>query len=314
MSVSIFLVSLFTVMELNCENMFDCQHDTLKNDYDFLPTAVRMWTPSRYWRKLDNISKEIAACGNNGDERHLPDLIALCEVENDTVMRDLTRRSALRKARYDYVMTDSPDLRGVDVALLYSPLSFRPINTIPFRIPQFKDHSPTRDILYVGGLIATGDTLHIYIVHAPSRVGGEEKSRPFRLYAAHKLRSAIDSLQVVSPRAKIMIMGDFNDYATDSTLCVICGSDLTNISSKAKGCHGALGTYRFQGEWGSLDQFIVSKSLLYTNPTCRIEDDEFLMEDDKTYGGVMPRRNYKGYRYNNGFSDHLPLVSCFVFD
>ena len=112
------LVSLFTLVQLNCENLFDCRHDSLKDDHEFLPEAYRRWTPSRYWKKLNRIGQEIVACGGEGKQWRLPDLVALCEVENDSVLRDLTHRSLLRTARYEYVMTNSPDVRGIDVALL----------------------------------------------------------------------------------------------------------------------------------------------------------------------------------------------------
>ena len=112
-----------TLVELNCENLFDCEDDSLKQDEDWLPTAVRSWTPKRYWRKQNHIAQEILSC----QEETVPDLIALVEVENDVCLRDLTKRSLLRNAGYQYLMTESPDVRGIDVALLYQPLKFRPI-------------------------------------------------------------------------------------------------------------------------------------------------------------------------------------------
>ena len=33
----------FRVVSYNVENLFDCRHDTLKNDYEFLPDAMRHW-------------------------------------------------------------------------------------------------------------------------------------------------------------------------------------------------------------------------------------------------------------------------------
>lgn len=126
--------------------------------------------------------------------------MALCEVENDTCLRDLTRRSLLRNAGYEYVMTSSPDLRGIDVALLYSPLSFRLYNNISFRIKPLEGMKPTRDILYAGGILPSGDTLHVYVVHAPSRSGGEKATRPHRMHVARQLCEAIDSLRALSPR------------------------------------------------------------------------------------------------------------------
>ena len=118
MFLSLFLSGFLTFVELNCENLFDTRHDSLKQDTEYLPEATRHWTKKRYWQKLNNTAQELLSCCNDG----IPDLIALCEIENDTVMRDFSRRSLLRNAGYEYVMTQSPDLRGIDVALLYSPL------------------------------------------------------------------------------------------------------------------------------------------------------------------------------------------------
>jgi len=116
-----------TLVELNCENLFDCRHDSLKQDTEWLPASVRKWTPARYWSKLNRIGQEIIASTADSVTHQLPDLVALVEVENDSVLRDLTRRSLLRHAGYEYLMTESPDLRGIDVALLYQPFAFRPV-------------------------------------------------------------------------------------------------------------------------------------------------------------------------------------------
>lgn len=298
-----------TVVELNTENMFDCMHDSAKDDTDFLPDGARHWTHSRYWRKLNGIGQEIISCGEDSARWTLPDIVALCEVENDTVMRDLTKRSLLRKARYEYVMTDSPDRRGIDVALMYSPFSFRLIRSYPLRIVPQKDMKPTRDILYAAGELINGDTLHVFVVHAPSRSGGERDTRPFRLHVAKRLAMSVDSIQKVSPEARIIALGDFNDYAGDASLYYLySNSCLRNVSREASGNNGARGTYRYRGEWGSLDQILVSVPLLPSVVSCRIHDAAFLLEDEPEYGGVRPKRYFLGYRYNNGYSDHLPLV------
>lgn len=312
MSVGIFLVSLFTFVELNCENLFDCQHDSLKDDEQFLPESGRHWTYRKYWDKLNNISKEIISCGSDSTDWTIPDMVALCEIENDTVMRDLTKRSLLRKARYEYVMTDSPDPRGIDVALMYQPSSFGLINHYSMRVVPLAGHAPTRDILYVSGNTISGDTLHIYVIHAPSRVGGEAYSRPFRLRVAERLGDALDSLRQITPHPNVMIAGDFNDYATDSVLMYLHSKGMIDISAEACGSNGAKGTYKFSGKWGSLDHILVGGELVESTSACFINDYPFLLEDDNKYGGVMPRRNYKGYRYNRGFSDHLPLVVKFM--
>lgn len=305
------LLSLFTFVELNCENLFDCRHDSLKNDTEFLPDGSYHWTRTRYWRKLNRVGQTIIACGVKGQSWQLPDMVALCEVENDSVLHDLTRRSLLRNARYDYVMTCSPDERGIDVALVYSPFSFRLIRSHSVRVEPIKDMRPTRDILYVSGVIASGDTLHVIVAHLPSRRGGERHSRPFRMAAASRVAAVVDSIYNVSKDAKIIIAGDFNDYANSASVRMLCGKRLKDISAEATGRNGAKGTYRYQGEWGSLDHILVSESLARNVVHCYINDAPFLVEPDEKYGGLKPRRNYLGPRYQNGFSDHLPLVATF---
>lgn len=325
MTLPILLISLFTFVELNCENLFDCQHDSLKNDTEFMPGGAYHWTRTRYWQKLDRIGQTILSCGeqqvtnqlseggvNNGKSWQLPDMVALCEVENDSVLHDLTRRSLLRNARYDYVMTNSPDERGIDVALMYSPYSFRLIGSHSVRVNPVKGMRPTRDILYASGVIASGDTLHVIVAHLPSRRGGEKFSRPFRMAAATQVAAVLDSIyNNVSAEAKIIVAGDFNDYSNSESLQLLRSKRMVEVSQGAKGRNGAEGTYRYQGQWGSLDHILTSRNLADGLIECYINDAEFLIEHDEKYGGVKPHRNYIGPRYNNGFSDHLPLVARF---
>lgn len=310
MFFTLILSSFLTFMELNCENLFDTQHDSLKNDQEFLPEGSYRWTPYRYWRKLNNLSQEIVAEGYD-ESWQLPDLVALCEVENDSVMRDLTKRSALRTAGYEYVMTSSPDERGIDVALMYQPFSFALIHSWAIRIKQLPGTRPTRDILYASGRISDGDTLHVFVVHAPSRRGGEGPSRPYRLQVASQLAAAVDSLYRLNDSAKIMVAGDFNDYFDSPALLSLYRHHLINISADAKGQHGAKATYRWHGEWRSLDQMMCSPCLEKRKRYCKIGDLPFLLEDDEKYGGKKPYRTYLGPRYLGGYSDHLPLVARF---
>ena len=306
MFLTLILSSFLTFMELNCENLFDTRHDSLKNDLEFLPDGSYRWTPYRYWAKLNHLGQEIVALSNP-----IPDFVAMCEVENDSVMFDLTRRSLLRNAGYEYVMTSSPDERGIDVALLYQPASFALLHSHSIRIKPLPDTRPTRDILYASGLLITGDTLHIFVVHAPSRRGGEQASRPYRLLVASQLAEAVDSVYAISRDAKIIIAGDFNDYADSPALQYLYEHHLINISSDAQGSHGAKATYRWHGEWRSLDQILCSPSLAARKQSSVIGDLPFLLEDDEKYGGKKPYRTYLGPRYLGGYSDHLPLVVQF---
>lgn len=323
MFFSLLLSSLLTFVELNTENLFDTRHDSLKLDLAYTPDGANRWSPARYWRKVNGLAKEIIALGDhramgNRDDTLqtqeravVPDLVALCEVENDSVLYDLTRRSLLRGAGYEYVMTNSPDERGIDVALLYQPASFMLVRTHAVRIRRLPKMRPTRDLLYACGVLANSDTLHVFVVHAPSRRGGEKPSRPYRLQVASQLAASVDSVYRLSPHAKIVVAGDFNDYYDSPALDSLCRHSLVNISKRVKGRNGVEGTYTYQGQWNSLDHLLCSPAMAGTLYDCRVGDLPFLLESDQRYGGKKPYRTFIGPRYHGGYSDHLPLVARF---
>ncbi len=324
------LLTIFTFVEFNCENLFDTRHDSLKNDMEYCAGGAYHWDSKRYWRKLNNIGKEIVSTGGEWQNWQAPDLVALVEVENDSVLFDLTQRSLLRTVGYKYFVTNSPDQRGIDVALLYHPYSFAPDTSYSLRITPPEGFGPTRDVLYVRGRMlgtsypdsiapdakSKSDELHIFVVHAPSRRKGEKASEPYRLEVASRLCSSIDSIRAISPDANIFITGDFNDYSDNRFLLMLAEHSMVEVSKDAKGTNGALGTYRYKGEWGSLDHIFFSQSFLNNSKIdyCRIHDLPFLTEEEPKFGGVRPARTYRGYKYNyNGFSDHLPLVLRFEY-
>ena len=307
-------------MTYNVENLFDCHHDTLKNDYEFLPNATRHWNYSKYKKKLDNIARVIIAVGGWTP----PALVALCEVENDSVLRDLTRYSALREAGYRYVITQSPDERGIDVALLYQRNLFKLLSHQSLSTPKPHGNSrPTRDILHVSGLLLNQDTLDVFIVHLPSRAGGAKESEPYRLLAAQKLKDAADSLMQIRLHSQILIMGDFNDYPVNKSVKEVLKAAmppllpnecpdkqrLYHLLIRKAATQKHFGSYKYQGEWGLLDHIIVP---FYADETkanvCRLP---FLLTEDKKYGGKQPFRTYYGMRYQAGYSDHLPVWADF---
>ncbi len=308
------------VMWYNVENLFDCNDEPEKDDEEFLPEGKNKWTPYRYWQKQRNLARVIAAVG----DQRLPDIIGLCEVEGDTVLTDLTRRSPLRTAGYRYIVTHSPDERGVDVALLYLPGRFRPL--AHQSIPINGGDRPTRDILHVRGLVSPTDTLDLFLCHLPSRRGGERQSRPFRLQAAQTLRKAIDSLYRHTPQAKVVVMGDFNDNLTNTRVAQALG--VAPSARTSSGFSPSLislnadkqpGTYAYQGRWEIIDHILVTPSLLNaggrlsTSPRlARIAALPFLLTTDEKYGISIPHRTYIGPRYQGGFSDHLPVVADFI--
>ena len=297
------------VLVWNVENLFDTVHDEGFNDEEFLPGSERRWTSHRYWQKLTNVAKVFAAVGEDGG---MPDLIGLCEVENDSVLTTLTRRSILRQLGYDYVMTHSLDQRGVDVALLYQPARFRLLDSRSVRVPS-RDHGlrPTRDLLYVRGLVATAagaDTLHVIVVHLPSRAGGSEGDRNRKL-AAETLWNTVDSIlhvpssplvqDSVVPQPRLLVMGDFNATRRDPIF--------RHAPLRLTDDTQALGTYSFRGYWQWIDHLLVSPAILTPSPARPIRLP-WLLEENKTYGGDMPRRTYRGPTYHGGISDHLPVL------
>ena len=312
MGFSLLLASLLTFVQLNCENLFDCRHDSLKQDIEYTPDGDRRWTERKYWTKLNNTAKSIISCGDGQDDWRLPDMVALCEVENDSVMRDLTKRSLLRGANYEYVVTSSPDVRGIDVALIYSPGSFAPIRHYPLRIKPIDGMRPTRDILYVSGRVVSGDTLHVFVVHAPSRYGGVRLTRPHRALVADWLCAAVDSLRAACGDPKIIIAGDFNDGPSSQALAKICAKGMTDVSAGAAGRNGAEGTYKYKGRWERIDHIIVSGNMADRLRSCEVNDAAFMLEPDDKYGGVQPLRTYRAWKYRKGYSDHLPLVARFA--
>lgn len=309
------LLGVFTFVQLNCENFFDCAHDSLKQDSEYTPDGARHWNERKLWNKVRNISKEILACNSVSEDgiTVIPDLIALCEIENDSVMERLIKHSVLYNARYEYLITHSPDVRGINVALVYSPMSFRLISSYPLRVAQLKGMRPTRDILYASGEVISGDTLHVFVLHAPSRFSGKRVTIPYRMAVMQRLKQSVDSIRSLHANPKIIVSGDFNDETKDRSIQYLMENGLTDVSAGVKGSNGAMGTYKYQGIWGSIDHILISGSLQSAFRGCVINDVPFVLEKDEKYGDVKPFRTYQGYKYLGGFSDHLPLVARFFF-
>lgn len=300
----------FTIVAYNCENLFDCRHDSLKDDYEFLPNGEKAWTFPRLWRKINNIGRVIHQCGGKGKGWHLPDIVALTEVENDSVLHMLTRMSLLKTMGYRYLITNSSYLRGTDVAILFNPLTFKPLEHYSIRIDPPKNHKPTRDILYIKGKRRTGDTLHIFTVHAPSRSGGEYLTERYRIVVAHRVVASVDSIRSQSANAQIVVLGDFNDYSRNASIEYYTSHNLIEVSETAAGINNPkeiTGTYKYQKKWESLDHIFLTPPLHRKAMQCYILDNTWMLQNDKQ-GGRRPRRTYFGPFYNGGISDHLPLV------
>lgn len=309
---------IFKVMSYNVENYFDCVDDSLTQDEEYLPTGIRAWNIEKYRTKQNHISKVIASVG--GWEP--PALVALCEIESEKCLADLTKSSPLKNLRYKYVHYESPDARGVDVALLYQPEMFKPFRSQPIRINFPNSDSKTRDILYVAGKIPTGDTLNVFVCHFPSRLGGELESEDRRDFVASTLRTKVDSVFSTDKDANIIIMGDFNDYPTNESIeKTLKANELkdststTELYNLAYALHEkGIGSHKHEAEWGMLDQIIVSGNLLKSEnkistsqKDMHVFDADFLLQDDEKFLGKVPFRTYNGMKYQGGYADHLPV-------
>lgn len=310
----------FRIMFYNVENLFDTHDNPQKEDDDFLPNGFMRWSSWKYWEKLRNITRVITAVGG----MQSPALVGLCEVENDSVLYDLTKRSPLRAQQYEYFITNSPDERGINVALLYQRHQFKPVQTCQYEIKfSHRNTRPTRNFLHVAGEVLNNDTLDVFVCHFPSRSGGQRETEPVRLETAAFLRSKADSLLLVRENAHIIIMGDFNDHPNNKSLSEILDAksiespifknQLYNLFRHHLKKSG-FGTYKYQGKWEILDQFIVTGNLLMKEHNIHLKESGaeifnagFLLENDKRYYGKKPYRTNVGPRYLGGFSDHLPI-------
>ncbi|GHT02886.1 endonuclease [Bacteroidia bacterium] len=318
-SIPVSAQKTFRVMFYNVENLFDTLDEEHKSDNEFLPDGARHWNNKKYYDKLNNLAKVITSVG----EWDTPVLIGLCEVENDRTMQDLTKHSLLKQMKYQYLITESPDVRGIDVALLYQRDRFKYLyhNEIVVTFPD-RPRSKTRNLLHVTGIVSTGDTLDVFVCHFPSRRGGQTQSEPNRLRVASILRATTDSLHAVRKNAHILAMGDFNDEPSDKSM-----QSLTRLRTNKAGeplhLHNLwraleqtskIGSYKFGKQWNFLDQMFVSDKLMSPNHSLHVKPQsatifqaDFLLTEDKTHGGVRPKKTFHGRKYEGGYSDHLPI-------
>lgn len=308
----------YTIAFYNVENLFDTINDPNTRDDDFTPKGKLEYTTERYQNKLVNLSNVLSSI----DKNNFPTIIGLCEVENHSVLDALIGQDKLKDAEYGIAHTDSPDARGIDCALLYNKNEFKYLNHDVIGIhfpnePNFK----TRDILYVQGILGVTDTLDIFINHWPSRIGGMEKSEKNRVFVAKQLKLAVNKLQVENPKAKIIIMGDFNDEpnnkSAEKTLSATNNIDTSNPKALYNLMYNlkleGKGTYNYKGNWNMLDNLIVSNSLIsnadgiHTNHQAgRIFNEEWICYKNKD-GLSLPSRSYAGSKYFGGYSDHFPV-------
>lgn len=302
----------FRLMFYNVENLFDISDDPHTEDNDFLPGGVMRWNYTRYNKKINSLYKTIIAAG----EWSPPGIIGLCENENRKVLEDLLTGTNLLKFDYGILHEESPDERGIDVSLLYRK-DLVSILFSGYYLPSINGNvvTGTRKVLYAKCLVGK-DTVHIFVNHWPSRRGGVLAGEQNRMAIAAMVRQKVDSIGASFSGSKIIITGDFNCTPDDPvmkrlTSTTVC--NLINLSEKVSDT--GQGTYRFSGTWEVIDQIIVSESLLNCKSglsadmnSLRIFNPEFLLTDDPKFPGSRPYSTYSGYRYQGGFSDHLPVL------
>ena len=286
----------FRIVSYNVENLFHPDRDSLNPDTLFTPDGQHHWSFTRYYRKVDNIARVLTNIG----EWEGVDIVGLQEVENALVVKRLSY--TLRHNEYAFVHYDSPDKRGIDVALIYKKARFDTLSTRAIRV-HLGDQT-TRDILYVCGLKDRTDTLHLFVCHLPSQLGGAAESAWKRPAAKTVLKTTIDSIYTLHPSARIVVMGDMNSEPQDDLKGVQNRMTITNHQSPLT---NAAGTHKYQGRWTCLDQFYTSPAIDSIS-TVRIYNAEWIQEPDEKYLGLKPKRTYNGFRYQNGFSDHLPII------
>lgn len=316
------------VVFYNVENFFDTFDDPDTQDDEFTPGGAKQWDAERYAQKLANIERVLADIA--AVDSDFPAVIGLAEVENCGVVEDLVSAQRLAPAGYRFVHFDSPDERGIDVALLYRPDRFRLEGCAPVkaRVPMMP-HLRTRDILTVWGAL-DGEPFFFVVSHWPSRLGGQEASEFKRVAVGEQIRRIADSVAAAQPAVKLVIMGDFNDDPVDRSIAEGLGACLTEADVEpgslfnpfAAVFRSGEGTLTYNNAWNLFDNIVVSANLVTppagsyglrreaeTNRSGHIFRPDYLLESDGPYRGT-PLRSFVGKRYTGGFSDHLPVYIC----
>ncbi len=304
------------IMFYNVENLFDTFDDSVTRDDEFTPQGIKHWTKLRYISKLRSIARVVDSVGGG----NWPLAVGLAEVENRKVLEELTGKTALAEAGYGIIHRDSPDERGIDVALLYRRSEMQVLEENFLQVP-FPENKAifTRDVLYAQMLFRT-DTLHFFVCHFPSMLGGEKQTEWKRERAASVVRQKVDSLFRVNPEASVIIMGDLNGKA-DTPAQKVLGTKNPDKKIQSGQLYNTgyyllkknHGSYRYKGNWQTIDHIIVSGGLIDGKSGCFAErrmtvfSAPFLLEEDKAYFGYKPCPTYRGPRYIGGVSDHLPV-------
>ena len=310
----------------NFENLFDTEDDPAIYDEEFTPKGKRMWSDDLYNEKLANMAKVVGMMGTNVTPDG-PAILGVCEVENKKVLEDFVKQERVAKRNYQIVHHDSPDKRGIDVALLYQKKYFKVDNVKPYPLGVVKSNGDTlftRDVLLVSGQL-NGESTHIMVNHWPSRSGGENKAAAYRQRAGQLCREITDSLYQADPSSNIMVMGDLNDDPTSPSIKKYLDAKAKPAKTPEGGLYNPLcdfykkgnGTTAYRDSWGVFDQIIISKSLLEKSESemfyfkAEIFKQPWMIQTNGRYKGY-PKRTFSGDVYNSGYSDHLPVLVYLV--
>lgn len=303
----------YTVVSYNVENLFDTIDDPKIPDEEFLPESDKKWDNERYQKKLSDLVRVISEV----NPKELPEIVGLVEIENHAVLEDLIRTGEFKDRGYAIIHEESPDYRGIDVALIYRKDAFTEITheTLPVVFPDDPNFK-TRDILHITGQVRH-KTIHVFVNHWPSRIGGDEKTEPKRILAASVLKNKVDEILANDPKARIIIMGDMNDEPTNKSLKETLGAQSPDSGAKLVNLmepddNSGLGTYFYNGNWNMLDNLVVSNEMII-GKRVRITDrkgsvfwNDWMIYTNKT-GDRTPNRTYAGSKYTGGVSDHFPV-------
>ncbi|MBD0831037.1 endonuclease/exonuclease/phosphatase family protein [Aestuariibaculum sediminum] len=307
---------LHTTAFYNLENLFDIYENKHTNDNDFLPISKKKWTPKRYENKLRKLSYAISKIGRVETGKP-PALIGLAEVENTVTVKDLINYNHLKNYNYDFVHFDSPDERGIDVALVYNQDIFEVTHSETFNIALFDDDGTpdyTRDILLVSGKLDKVP-VHVLVNHWSSRREGQRETEAKRMAASNRAGEIIEKLRQKTPEAKIIIMGDFNDDPSSNSIKSLVNEyNLYNPMETLRSF--SRGTTYHKRQWNLFDQILVSTNFFENTPdslefeTANIFDADFLKQFSGKFKGT-PFRTYVGKKYHGGYSDHFPVYAIF---
>jgi endonuclease/exonuclease/phosphatase family metal-dependent hydrolase len=309
----------YHIVFYNVENLYDTFDDPKSDDDAFTPKGQNHWNSKRFNAKLLFIYKALIAASKG----QYPDIIGLAEVENYQVLEQLITKTPFVKIPYGIIHKESPDPRGIDVAILYRKDRIKPVDYEHIKVFSIaKNPFVSRDILHFVSEL-DGNRLHLFINHWPSRSGGYNETKEKRNLTAGILRRRIDSLFILEPEARLLIMGDFNATPKETCFTDILkvypfpGTEATGslVNLSTKWLNGNSGTICREGQWEIFDQIICSANLLksdklkilaFETEICR---QPFLLEPDLKYLGKKPFRTYLGPVYHGGVSDHLPVVT-----